>query len=229
MEVYNDEPIVGDVRSPNSDEIRERITNTFATQNRAVTKLDYEALAMMMPQKFGLIKRATVIRDPDSTKRNLNMYILSQDASGFLTKANQTIKRNLKTWLGKYKMMTDTVDIIDAKIVNIGINYSIVVKPGLDKYAALAKANRLLRARYLQPYYIGEPFYISEIHSILSKVPDILDVRSVKVVQKRAAQYSDIRFDVDANTSVDGSYITTPKNVALEIKFPGFDIQGTVV
>ena len=37
----------------------------FPTQNRAVTKLDYEALAYNMDAKFGLIKRCAIYQDPN--------------------------------------------------------------------------------------------------------------------------------------------------------------------
>ena len=229
LEVTNEKPIVGDVSMPSVEEVRQRIGDVFATQNRAVTKNDYQALAMMMPQKFGLVKRVNVIRDPDSTKRNLNMYVLSENANGFFTQANSTLKRNLKVWLSNYKMMSDTVDILDAKIVNIGIEFSIVVKPSADKVQALAKANAVLSARYSEKFYIGEPFYIAEVYSLVNKVTDIIDVKNAKIVLKRRSPYSDIRFDIPGNTSADGNYIATPKNVVLEIKFPNFDIKGTIV
>lgn len=229
LEVTNEKPIVGDISMPSVEEVRQRIGDVFATQNRAVTKSDYQALAMMMPQKFGLVKRVNVIRDPDSTKRNLNMYVLSENANGFFTQANSTLKRNLKAWLSNYKMMSDTVDILDAKIVNIGIEFSIVVKPASDKIQALAKAHAVLAARYSEKFYIGEPFYIAEVYSLVNKVSDIIDVKNAKIVLKRRAPYSDIRFDIPGNTSADGNYIATPKNVVLEIKFPSFDIKGTVV
>ncbi len=229
LEVINEKPIVGDVSLPTVDEVRQRIRDVYASQNRAVTKNDYEALAMLMPQKFGLVKRVNVIRDPDSTKRNLNMFVLSENTNGYFTKANTTLKRNLKMWLSSYKMMSDTVDILDAKIVNIGIEYSIVVKPGADKIRAITLANSQLVARYQEKFYIGEPFYISEIYSIINRISDIIDVKNVRVVQKRRAPYSDIRFDIRQNTSEDGNYIVVPKNVALEIKFPNSDIKGTVV
>ena len=126
-------------------------------------------------------------------------------------------------------MMSDTVDILDAKVVNIGIEYSIVVKPGADKVRAITLANSILVNRYREKFYIGEPFYISEIYSLINKIPDIIDVKNVSVVQRRRPPYSDIRFDIRQNTSPDGNYIVVPKNVVLEIKFPNSDIKGTVV
>jgi hypothetical protein len=76
IEVDNEEPILGDTAPLTSDEIRTRAFGTFAAQNRAVTREDYMNLAYRMPTKFGKIKRANVVRDETSLKRNLNMYVL---------------------------------------------------------------------------------------------------------------------------------------------------------
>jgi hypothetical protein len=230
VEVHNELPIVGTTVPLTVEEVRQNITDTFATQNRAVTREDYQAIALAMPQKFGSVKRVNIIRDPDSLKRNLNMYILSENKRGRYTRANPTLKRNLKTWLGRYKMMTDTIDILDAKIVNIGIEYKMIVMDGVDKFTVLASAQSKIADIYARrQYFIGEPFYISEIWSILNRIQGVLDVKEVKVVTKTGSGYSKTGFNIVQNMSPDGRYLTTPMNVALEIKYPAADIKGTVV
>ena len=228
IEVSNEEPIVGDVSVPTSLELKNRIQNNFATQNRAVTKTDYEALAYRMPPRFGSIKRCSVLRDPDSRKRNINMYVTSEDTNGLLTTTNQTIKNNLKTWISRYKMMNDTIDILDAKIVNIGINYSIRVDGRSDKYAIQEAALSTLKEMYEQSMFIGEPLYISDIYSTLNRINGIVDVVDVELVQKYGTAYSSHTFNIEENMSTDGRYLIVPKNVVLEIKFPDQDIRGAV-
>ena len=97
FESFNEDPILGDTRLPTSGEIKRRTADFFATQNRAVTQLDYEALVYAMPERFGSVKRCKIIRDPDSLRRNLNLYIISEDSRGKLTQTNNTIKENVKT------------------------------------------------------------------------------------------------------------------------------------
>jgi hypothetical protein len=75
MEVFNDAPIIGDTSRITAEEVRNHAIGTFPTQNRAVTKNDYEAIAYGMHPKFGAIKRCAIYQDPDSLKRNLNMYV----------------------------------------------------------------------------------------------------------------------------------------------------------
>ena len=68
LEIDNEEPILGDIDIPNTDELRHRIRDTFATQNRAVTQQDYESFVYQMPPKFGSVKRCRIMRDSDSEK-----------------------------------------------------------------------------------------------------------------------------------------------------------------
>ena len=57
---------------------------------------------------------------------------------------------------------------------------------------------------------------------------NIIDVTSVKIVQKEGVSYSSELIDVDKSFSADGRYIDAPKNVIFEIKYPDIDIKGTI-
>ena len=98
LEVSNQAPILGDVTFPTSTEIKKRAKDSFATQNRAVTKQDYISTIYTMPEKFGAVKRANIVPDSDSFKRNLNLYVVSEGVDGTLTGTNLLIKQNLKDW-----------------------------------------------------------------------------------------------------------------------------------
>ena len=227
LEVNNESPIIGDVTNLSSAEVKQRIYDTFPTQNRAVTQADYENLAYRMPSQFGSIKRCSVQKDPDSEKRNLNFYVISEDPFGNLIKTNNTIKKNLKVWLNDYRMINDTIDILDPFILNLGIVFSIKVNPGSDKYNVLSKCINALSAHYEEGFFIGEHFSVSDIYAKLKSVRGVLDVLKVKVVNKTDTNYSGASIDIDKNTSPDGNMIVIPKNAIVEIKFPGTDIVGT--
>jgi len=229
LEISNEEPIVGDVSSPSSSEIKRRIFDTFPTQNRAVTQADYENVTYRMPAQYGSIKRCSAQKDPNSIKRNLNLYVVSEDSQGKLVKTNSTIKNNIKTWLNNFRMINDTIDILDPYILNIGIEFTMKATTGVDKFVLLDSAVNALAIKYSSPLYIGEPFYISDIYSELKKVKGLLDVLTVKIVNKTGANYSSANLDINENLSPDGSYLVVPGNALVEIKFPSTDIRGKVV
>jgi len=228
IEVLNYDPIVGDVSNPSNDELKEIIMGVFASQNRAVTDQDYKSLVYSMPPQFGGVARCSIYKDSDSFRRNLNLYVISKDNDGFLTTTNATVKNNLKTWLGQNKIISDTIDILDTKVVNIRIRYSAVSATGFDKFEALSNANTRLKEKYQLSMDIGEPFSISEIYNVLNKTRGISDVRNVIVESVTGTNYSDIGYNIRQNTTPDGRYVRVPKNVILELKFPDTDIIGSV-
>lgn len=228
IEVNNEEPIVGDTPLITAEELKMRVYNTFGSQNRAVTEKDYEALLYNMPPEFGSIKRVSLIRDQDSFKRNINLYVISEDSAGKLVTSNQVMKENIKTWLNKNKMINDTIDILDAKIVNLSINFSVVCDVEADSSDVLRRCISALSFEYSRVKFIGEAFFISDVYNILKNVEGVNDVKNVKIQQKAGVGYSDIVFDIDRFMSRDGRYIEAPKNVIFEIKFPNSDIYGEI-
>lgn len=228
IESTNEEPIVGDITLPSVEEFKIRVMNSFASQNRAVTKQDYEALCYKMPPMFGLVKRVRAERDPDSFKRNINVHVISEDEYGKLIQSNSAIKENLKTWLNKSRMINDTIDIIDADIINFGIDFEIVGELTEDKREVLNNALFEVKQEFSRLRDIGEPLFITDIYKALKKAKGVLDVTDVKVVCKNGGLYSDMFIDVSQYTSPDGRYVEIPINSIFEIKYPDNDIKGSV-
>ena len=181
-----------------------------------------------MPPTFGAVKRCHILQDQDSLKRNLNLYVISEDSDKNLVETNASIKSNLKTWLNRVKMINDTIDILDAKVVNLGVNFSVVIDPEKDKHDVLSSATETLNSIYSDKMNISEPFYITEIWQRLGKVEGVVDVVEVEVVKKTGGLYSSTSLDVDQNMSADGRYIIAPENVIFEIRYPRGDIKGTI-
>jgi hypothetical protein len=231
LETTNENPIVGDVTLPSVDELKIRAINTFPTQNRAVTKEDYIAMVYRMPGKFGSIKRCNIVQDPDSFKRNLNMYVVAESAQGTLTEAPTRLKENLKTWIDQYKMINDTLDILDAKILNLGIEFSLLSSLDYDKFDVLEAAKRALVERFSSLPQIGEPFYITDVFTALKDIVGVVDVVDVVITNDRTfgGSYSSYSYNLQKNTSADGRRISVPRDVVWEIKFPNTDIKGEIL
>lgn len=228
LEVSNPLPIVGDVLLPNSDELKIRIFDSFSSQNRAVTAQDYRSLVYKMPSNFGAVKRASIYRDEDSFKRNLNLYVISEDDTGVLEQTNSVVKNNLKIWLNHSKMVNDSIDILDAKIVNIGINFEVVSNLESNKFEVLADCISRVREMFTNKLQIGEEFFVTNIYSELNDVEGVVDTTSVELVQKTGELYAQTNLGFNELFSSDGRFVQVPRNVILEIKFPEVDIIGSV-
>ena len=229
LEVSNIEPILGDVSFPTSTEIKKRAQDFFATQSRAVTKNDYLSYIYNMPEKFGMIKRANIIPDSDSFKRNLNLYVLSEGTDGNLATANTLIKENLKTWINKNKVIHDTIDILDGRILNIGFNYIIIVNEVSNKFDVLSTVATALQDDLFNILpNMGESFDISAVYNLINKVRGVVDVVDVELTLKTGGLYSDVFYDIPANITADGRLLEIPEDFIWEIKFPAVDIKGSV-
>ena len=229
LECVNEIPIVGSVEAPTSQELKYRAYGSFSSQNRAVTLQDYQSLIYNMPPMFGAVKRANVIRDADSNKRNLNIYLLSEDDNGLLTTSSPSLKNNVKTWLSNYKMINDTIDILDGRVVNIGIEFDAISDINFSRFEVLQNAkNNLVEEMAAIKYDMGEPFRISDILKFLKNTEGVLDVTRVRVFRRTGQGYSTFFYNLDANLTPDGRLITIPESAAFEIRFPNADIIGTI-
>jgi hypothetical protein len=220
---------MGIVTAADSTDIKERIYNSFATQDRCVTQTDYESMCYRMPGRFGSIKRVSAQRNPNSLNRNVNLFVISEDSSGKLQLTNSTIKNNLKTWLNYYRMMNDTISILDPYIINFGIEYSIRVKSGANRFTAMSACNAAITKLYQSGFYIGETLSVGDIYNALKYVPSVLDVSTVKVLNRSGTGYSNSVININQNLSPDGSLLMTPKNAILELKYPSKDIIGKII
>jgi hypothetical protein len=226
FECDNEEQIVGYVDVPTLEELRLRSMGAYATQNRAVTKQDYVNLIYRMPAKYGSVKRVNVIQDPDSIKKDINIYLVSVDESGYLTTPTTSLKQNVKDWISEYKMINDIVDILDGSIVNIGIEFEVVVEANRDVSSTLSECLAVLKDKYSQKFEMGEPIYLTDIYKLLNNVKNVVDTKNVKIVQKNSAGYSSTQYSVKDNLSKDGRYLSLPQTHIFEIKDLNSDIKG---
>ena len=228
VESTNESPIVGSIEDSNVEVLRKRVQNSFANQRRAVTLQDYETLAYSMPYKFGALKRVKAIKNPNPRRGNLNIATVAVDANNKLTAPNSILKENLKTWLDKGRMVNDTVEIVDAKIINLGIDFTVVGDLNKDSSVILQNCITKLTEHFNVKADIGEAFYITDVYKALKDVDGVIDVVDVQVKTKSGANYSSTTFEVSDNLSTDGRAINIPRNAIYEIKYPDADIKGAV-
>jgi hypothetical protein len=229
LEVTNEEQIVGDIQPLRSEDIKVLASNSLFAQNRAVTAADYKALIFSMPSGLGGIKRAVAYKDTASLKNNINLFLLSEDEQGKLSLPTASLKNNVRFWLTKYKLLNDSVDIFDAKIVNVKIDFIAVAEPGYDRASVLARVKRQL-AKYLRDNQndIGEPIYVTRLINAANEVDGVADIIRMDLTRKTGANYSSTIYNLNSNYSSDGRKIFIPKNVIWEVKFPLQDINGEV-
>jgi hypothetical protein len=228
LEVSNEQSFVGDVSLPSTEEVRQRTYSHFATQNRAVTGRDYQALCYSMPPKYGMIKRAAVLKDTDEFKRNVNILVISESSTGKLIKSNATLKNNLKNWLLHYKMISDTIDILDPLIVNYAVEYEVMTDLGANRFEVINRCTDALASQLSFVQDIGERLSLTEMYRILQKVEGVVDVSSLEVKLRSGNLYSESNYNFEGALSADGKNVLAASNVIFELKYPNLDLIGSV-
>lgn len=229
LEVTNEEALYTVNNDQTLEELKQRAKSHFATQNRAITKQDYESLVYNMPKKFGAIKRANIVNPSISADRKMKLFVIGEDNNGRLTTCNLMLKNNLKNWLARYKSINDTLEIYDAKILNFKIEFTAV---GDRRFSTSFTYNACIDAltdMFSETFYIGEPIYISRIFQKLNKLDSVTDVIDIKISPVVGGLYSTTAVDFKEILSTDGSYYKAPKNCIFELKFPKNDIKGSII
>ena len=183
-------PGIGGKGLPSTEEIKYNIAANHAAQERCVTIGDYTSRAYQMGGKFGVPFRIHSKVDDNKVK----MYILSIDGNGKLV-ANSTsrIKNNIVTYLSKYRMVNDFVEVNDAKVVNISLNVDLYIDANNFntreiKAAAIEKITDFFN---VDNWQMGQNIYISQLTDILRELPGVINVVNIDFFNMQGGGYSE--------------------------------------
>ena len=228
--VTNNDPAVGGEDAPDIEQIRGLINASRNLQSRIVTKKDLLARVYTMPSNFGRVFRASVRPNPINPLSSL-LYIINRNASGFLQTSPDALKKNLSRYLNEFRLIADAIDILDAQIINIGIDFEIAVDPNFNKEAVLKKCIDNLSSYFnIENFQIEESILTSDINNLIYNVTGVTSVTSVKIrnitgnIGERT--YSNNSYNVDAN--IRKGILFPPPGGIFEVKFSNLDIRGTV-
>ena len=133
--VTNDEPATGGTDGQTVDEIRNNAKAFFASQNRCVTRQDYQARILNLPAKFGNIAKCYVERIDDSG--GLFVSTLSYNQNKQLVQTPELILRNIMTYLNQYRMINDQLDfgftLSDTLFSGYNINFGVKFEVNSDR------------------------------------------------------------------------------------------------
>lgn len=239
--VNNTEPSKGGASKEPIETVRQKSLATFASQNRAVTKEDYILRCYTMPSKFGSVAKAYIIQDeqvdstdPESKIPNplaMNIYTKGYDASQNLVPLNLAVKQNLKTYLQQFRLMTDALNIKDAFVINIGVNFEVIPKPNYNASEVVVKCiNKLKSLLHVENMQINGPIVISDLYSSLDAIDGVQTVSNVDIINlyDTNAGYSGNVYDIKSAILNNIVYPSLDPCI-FEIKYPNSDIKGRIV
>jgi hypothetical protein len=238
----NPEPARGAKSADSLQDIKNNTLSNFATQNRLVTKDDYVIRCYSMPAKFGSVSKAYIVPDDQLVQADiienriqnplaLNLYTLGFDNNKKLVELNSAIKTNLKNYLNYYRILTDAVNIKDAFIINIGLEFEISVLSNFNSNEVLlACINRVKEFFDIDNWQINQPIIKSDLLNTIGNVKGVQSVIGVifKNLHDIELNYSPNIYNLASATKNEIVYPSLDPSI-FEVKFPNKDIKGRVV
>jgi len=219
------------------EEIRQNASANFATQLRNVTQDDYLVRTLSMPAKYGVVSKAfiepTKAQSLSAGESNsiLDLYVLSYNANQKLVTASSAIKQNIITYLSQYRMVNDAVNIKDGFIINIGVNFDIIVLPNYNSNQVLSSCILALQDYFaIDKWQMNQPILLRDIYILLDKIDGVQTVKTVNITNLVGENlgYSQYAYDTTAATINNVVYPSLDPSI-FEVKYPTQDIQGRIV
>ena len=219
------------------EEIRQNSIVNFANQQRNVTQDDYLVRALSMPAKYGNVAKAyiepTKVRNISFGESTgvLDLYVLTYNLNKKLTQGSLALKQNLSTYLSQYRMVNDAINIKDAFIINIGINFDIIVLPNYNNNQVLTNCIINLQNYFnIENWQINQPIILRDLYILLDSIDGVQTVKNIEISNFVGSNlgYSDYAYDIPGATKNNVIYPSIDPMI-FEIKYPEADIQGRIV
>jgi phage-related baseplate assembly protein len=190
-----------------------------------------------MPAKYGVVSKAYI----EPTKAQsisagesqsvLDLYILSYNVNNQLTTTSLALKQNVITYLSQYRMVNDSVTIKDAFIINIGVNFDIIVLPNFNSNEVLTRCILALQEYFaIDRWQINQPIVLRDIYILLDRIEGVQTVKTINITNLvgESLGYSKYAYDINGATADNVVYPSLDPSI-FEVKYPNQDIQGRVV
>lgn len=237
----NPEKAVGGAGGETNEEIRLNAIANFSAQDRIVTKEDYLIRTLSMPPRFGRIAKAYITQDdqtsPLTTEPNripnplaLNLYVLGYDINKQLINLNEATKTNLQNYLEQFRMLTDSINIKNAFVINFSLQFEIVTFKGYNNQEVLLNCINEIKDYFnIDKWQINQPIIISEIFNLIGSIQGVQSVEKVDFKNEfgTADDYSQYKYDFTQATRKGVIYPSLDPSI-FQLKKPNQDIEGRV-
>jgi len=228
LEVTNKLRAAGGEDAPTQDDLKALIPAVRNSQERIVTREDLLARVYTIPSNFGRVFRAAIRSNPHNPL-STQLFIVSRDSSNRLITSPDTLKINLVKYLNPYRMISDAIDILDARVVNLQFTFDVLLDPALNRTIVLQNVLTRLQAYFnIGNFHIDQPIVMSDLSNLIFQVPGVISMNRMSfenlagVVNNR--QYSEVTYDVSSNSRV--GLLFPPAGGIFEVRYPDVDIVG---
>jgi hypothetical protein len=134
------------------------------------------------------------------------------------------------TYLSQYRMINDSINLKDWFIVNIGVNFDIIILPNYNSNDVLTRCISALQIYFaIDNWQINQPIILRELYILLDKIEGVQTVKTISITNKVGVNlgYSQWAYDIAGATENNVIYPSLDPMI-FEVKFPSTDISGRV-
>ena len=222
----------------------QNIFNSFAVDNLVAASgggdgdsIEELRQNLSLPSQYGQIDK--VFTTPQKASEvtanekitSLDLYTLAYNNQKQLEVPSLALKNNLKTYLSQYRMINDTVNIKNGFIINIGVNFDIIVLPNFNSNEVIAACIVALQVFFnIDNWQINQPIILRDLYNILDRVQGVQTVKNIEIVNKAGTNlgYSQYGYDIQGATVNNIIYPSIDPSI-FEVKYLNNDIIGRVV
>jgi len=231
LDVVNEKRAAGGEDAPTVQQLKAKIPAFAGAQNRIASKEDLLARIYTLPSNFGRVYRASLQTNPNNPMAS-QLFVVCRNAQSQLVIAPDTLKKNLASYLNQYRMISDAIDILDARIINLKVQFQIVTDPMQNRQLVLRNVLQKLKSYFdVKNFEIDQPIVLADIQNIIYNTQGVISVVSVSLQNvygnNSNRSYSTEQYDIPANTF--RGILFGPPGSVFEIKFKDNDIIGTAV
>ena len=190
---------------------------------------------MSLPSQYGSL--AKIYAEPERLENllpgeslsSINLYVLAYDSNKKLKNATSSLKNNLKTYLSQYRIVNDSIKIRDGFVININVDFDIIVLPNYNNNDILFKCITAVKDYFnIDKWQINEPIILKDVYVMLDKIDGVQTVKNVSITNKTGGDYSIYAYDV-IGANRDNIIYPSVDPMIFEVKYPDSDIRGRVV
>jgi hypothetical protein len=228
--VSNPNSASGGENPPTIEELRVSAILGKNSQSRVVTREDLLARVYGMPSNLGRVFRASV-RDNPNNPLAAQLHVISRNTQKNLVISSDTLKENLAIYLSKFRLISDAIDVLDAAIINLALDYTVTVERNFNPEIVIQSINVALSSYFnIENFQIDQPVVIGELENIIINTRGVLSVTDLSIFSRSGVYenrvYAGENFSVSRN--LDRGLLFPTRGGIFEIKYPNDDIVGRV-
>ena len=145
------------------------------------------------------------------------------------TGLNEILSVNIED--SQNRVINDSIKIKDAFIINIGVDFDIVVYPQYNSNEVIFNCISSLKQYFnINNWQINEPIIMKDLYILLDKIEGVQTVKNIAITNKsgEVLGYSPYSYDIVGATQSNVVYPSLDSMI-FEVKYPNNDIKGKVV